>query len=107
MQQISILDDVLGQISFDTHKFYLCAAEELGIKELVPAYLDPNVNPNELATGVSFASGASGYDPETSKAVVFILLFFYFIFTSIFVVFFIFKLANSLACIYNLSLLLL
>ncbi|CAI8600131.1 unnamed protein product [Vicia faba] len=43
--------------------------EELGIKELLPAYLDPNLKPSDLPTGVSFASGASGYDPLTSKIV--------------------------------------
>nr|GMD89327.1 GDSL esterase/lipase EXL3 [Ipomoea batatas] len=42
-------------------------AEELGIKEVVPAYLDPNLQPEDLKTGVSFASGACGYDPETAE----------------------------------------
>ncbi|CAM8912519.1 unnamed protein product [Rhodiola kirilowii] len=42
-------------------------AEQLQIKELVPAYLDPNLQPEDLITGVSFASGASGYDPLTPK----------------------------------------
>ncbi|XP_004499292.1 GDSL esterase/lipase EXL1-like [Cicer arietinum] len=42
-------------------------AEELGIKEYLPAYLDPNLQPSELATGVNFASGGAGYDPLTSK----------------------------------------
>ncbi|KAG5044774.1 hypothetical protein JHK86_014180 [Glycine max] len=42
-------------------------AEELGIKELLPAYLDPNLQPSDLVTGVCFASGGSGYDPLTSK----------------------------------------
>ncbi|KAK6922565.1 GDSL lipase/esterase [Dillenia turbinata] len=42
-------------------------AEELSIKELVPAYLDPNLQVDDLLTGVSFASGATGYDPLTSK----------------------------------------
>ena len=46
------------------------SAEELGIKELVPAYLDPNLQTKELLTGVSFASGASGYDPQTSQIAV-------------------------------------
>ncbi|MCH83511.1 GDSL esterase/lipase, partial [Trifolium medium] len=32
-----------------------------------PAYLDPNLQPSELATGVNFASGGAGYDPLTSK----------------------------------------
>ncbi|KAG5047990.1 hypothetical protein AAZX31_04G022100 [Glycine max] len=41
--------------------------EELGIKELLPAYLDPNLKPSDLVTGVCFASGASGYDPLTPK----------------------------------------
>ncbi|CAN0906188.1 GDSL esterase/lipase EXL3 [Linum grandiflorum] len=42
-------------------------AEALGIKEIVPAYLDPNLKPTDLPTGVSFASGGAGYDPLTSK----------------------------------------
>ncbi|KAK7382935.1 hypothetical protein VNO78_28599 [Psophocarpus tetragonolobus] len=41
-------------------------AEELGIKEFLPAYLDPNLQAEELATGVCFASGGAGYDPFTS-----------------------------------------
>ena len=45
-------------------------AEELGIKELVPAYLDPYLQPQELKTGVCFASGGSGYDSLTPKIVV-------------------------------------
>ncbi|KAL5778246.1 hypothetical protein ACOSP7_011172 [Xanthoceras sorbifolium] len=40
--------------------------EDLGIKELLPAYSDPNLQPEDLLTGVSFASGGSGYDPLTS-----------------------------------------
>nr|ACU20649.1 unknown [Glycine max] len=43
-------------------------AEELGIKEYVPAYLDPHLQPGELATGVCFASGGAGYDPFTSQS---------------------------------------
>lgn len=42
-------------------------AEEMGIKELVPPYLDPNLQISDLLTGVSFASGAAGYDPESAK----------------------------------------
>ncbi|KAI3464803.1 hypothetical protein Pfo_021466 [Paulownia fortunei] len=41
-------------------------AEELGIKPLLPAYLDPSLQAQELLTGVNFASGAAGYDPLTS-----------------------------------------
>ncbi|KAK1400386.1 GDSL esterase/lipase EXL3 [Heracleum sosnowskyi] len=44
-------------------------AAELGIKELVPAYLDPSLQIKDLSTGVSFASGGTGYDPQTSKLV--------------------------------------
>ncbi|CAH9054931.1 unnamed protein product [Cuscuta europaea] len=42
-------------------------AEELGVKELVPPYLDPNLPIEDLKTGVSFASGGCGYDPQTSQ----------------------------------------
>ena len=51
------------------------SAEELGIKELLPAYLDPNLKPSDLVTGVCFASGASGYDPLTPKIAVYINIF--------------------------------
>ncbi|KAK1554694.1 hypothetical protein Q3G72_016046 [Acer saccharum] len=44
-------------------------AEELGIKESVPAYMDPTLSPVDLLTGVCFASSGSGYDPLTSKLV--------------------------------------
>ncbi|KAK4490257.1 hypothetical protein RD792_000919 [Penstemon davidsonii] len=40
-------------------------AEELGITNLIPAYLDPKLNAQNLQTGVSFASGGCGYDPQT------------------------------------------
>ncbi|XP_021756595.1 GDSL esterase/lipase EXL3-like [Chenopodium quinoa] len=42
-------------------------AQELSIKDYVPAYLDANLSPDDLLTGVSFASGAAGFDPLTSK----------------------------------------
>jgi len=42
----------------------------LGIKEYLPAYLDPNLKSSDLVTGVGFASGASGYDPLTPKITV-------------------------------------
>ncbi|KAM4122363.1 hypothetical protein ACB094_01G078100 [Castanea mollissima] len=41
--------------------------EELEIKDLLPAYMDPNLQPQHLITGVCFASGGAGYDPLTSK----------------------------------------
>ncbi|KAI6673474.1 hypothetical protein NL676_001380 [Syzygium grande] len=40
--------------------------EALGIKELLPAYLDPNLQDKDLPTGVCFASGGSGLDPLTA-----------------------------------------
>ncbi|WCJ32669.1 GDSL esterase/lipase EXL3 [Euphorbia peplus] len=42
---------------------------QLGIKDLVPPYLDPNLKLQDLITGVSFASGATGYDPQTPQSV--------------------------------------
>ncbi|XP_038723245.1 GDSL esterase/lipase EXL3-like [Tripterygium wilfordii] len=44
-------------------------AEAFGIKDLLPAYLDPNLTIRDLHTGVSFASAGSGYDPLTAKLV--------------------------------------
>ncbi|PKI75171.1 hypothetical protein CRG98_004506 [Punica granatum] len=41
--------------------------EALGIKELLPTYLDPNLRPEELPTGVSIASVGSGYDFVTAN----------------------------------------
>ncbi|KAE9456916.1 hypothetical protein C3L33_11174, partial [Rhododendron williamsianum] len=45
-------------------------AEELGIKEFVPASLDPNLQAADLLTGVSFASGGVGFDPQTAQTAV-------------------------------------
>ncbi|GLT82609.1 hypothetical protein SLE2022_009700 [Rubroshorea leprosula] len=45
------------------------AAEIYGIKELLPPYLDPYLQLEDLLTGVSFASGGAGYDPLTAKVV--------------------------------------
>ncbi|XP_044480272.1 GDSL esterase/lipase EXL3-like [Mangifera indica] len=42
-------------------------AEKLGIKELVPAYLDPDLQMEDLRTGVNFASAGAGYDSLTSS----------------------------------------
>ncbi|CBI15870.3 unnamed protein product, partial [Vitis vinifera] len=41
-------------------------ASLLKIKETVPPFLDPKITDNELKTGVTFASAASGYDDLTS-----------------------------------------
>ncbi|EOA38797.1 hypothetical protein CARUB_v10011073mg [Capsella rubella] len=43
-------------------------AKYLGVKEIVPAYFDPKIQPNDLLTGVSFASGGAGYNPATSQS---------------------------------------
>lgn len=40
-------------------------ASSLGVKHTVPAYVGQNLEDEDLLTGVSFASGASGYDPMT------------------------------------------
>ncbi|KAF3976787.1 hypothetical protein ACB098_06G139400 [Castanea mollissima] len=37
----------------------------LGLKQLLPAYLDPSLTDNDLLTGVSFGSAGTGLDPET------------------------------------------
>ncbi|KAI3868599.1 hypothetical protein MKW92_021174 [Papaver armeniacum] len=42
-------------------------AEMLGIKHSVPAYLDPAFGIKDFATGVTFASAATGYDVATSN----------------------------------------
>ncbi|KAF6155944.1 hypothetical protein GIB67_039275 [Kingdonia uniflora] len=41
-------------------------ASYLGIKETVPAYLDPKLTVEEIKTGVNFGSAGSGYDPLTT-----------------------------------------
>ncbi|CAN6311569.1 unnamed protein product [Urochloa humidicola] len=49
-----------GRISMD----FLASA--LGLKEMLPPYLDTNLSMDDLKTGVSFASAGSGYDNATS-----------------------------------------
>ncbi|KAF6174106.1 hypothetical protein GIB67_020288 [Kingdonia uniflora] len=44
-------------------------ASSLGIKELVPPYLDPTLSNEDLRTGVSFASAGSGLDDMTNVAI--------------------------------------
>ncbi|CAI0378128.1 unnamed protein product [Linum tenue] len=42
-------------------------AQVLGVKQLLPPYLDPSLDLQELLTGVCFASAGSGYDPRTPQ----------------------------------------
>ncbi|PIA57984.1 hypothetical protein AQUCO_00500130v1 [Aquilegia coerulea] len=42
-------------------------AESLGIKKMIPAFLDPKLKKEDLLTGISFASSASGYDNLTAQ----------------------------------------
>ncbi|KFK44138.1 hypothetical protein AALP_AA1G220000 [Arabis alpina] len=44
-------------------------AEFLGVKPTLPPYLRPGLTQEDLLTGVSFASGGSGYDPLTPLVV--------------------------------------
>jgi len=46
------------------------SAEALGVKKNMPAYLDPDLKDDDLLTGVSFGSGASGFDPLTARLLV-------------------------------------
>lgn len=49
---------------------FFLPAEALGIKELLPAYLDPTLQPKDLLTGVVIAAGGAGYDPLTAQVAV-------------------------------------
>ncbi|CDY42062.1 BnaC09g15250D [Brassica napus] len=42
-------------------------AEKLGLTKTLPAYMSPNLKPEDLLQGVTFASGGTGYDPLTAK----------------------------------------
>ncbi|KAJ9542075.1 hypothetical protein OSB04_028581 [Centaurea solstitialis] len=42
-------------------------AEALGVKEYLPPSLDPSLQAKDLLSGVSFASGGTGFDPLTDK----------------------------------------
>ncbi|XP_026453247.1 GDSL esterase/lipase At2g04570-like [Papaver somniferum] len=44
-------------------------SDALGIKQSIPAYLDPNFGIEDFATGVTFASGGAGYDNLTTTLV--------------------------------------
>ncbi|KAI3797005.1 hypothetical protein L1987_39694 [Smallanthus sonchifolius] len=41
-------------------------AKALGVKDYLPASLDPSITDKDLQTGVSFGSAGSGFDPQTS-----------------------------------------
>ncbi|GAB4824324.1 hypothetical protein Ancab_007212 [Ancistrocladus abbreviatus] len=43
-------------------------ASVLGLKEIVPPFLDPNLMDQDLLTGVSFGSSGSGYDELTASS---------------------------------------
>lgn len=49
-----------------------------GVKEYLPAYLDPSLKTKDLLAGVSFASGTTGYDLLTAKLAVISLPLLYF-----------------------------
>ena len=53
--------------------FIVLSVEALGIKDTLPAYLDPNLQSNDLPTGVCFASSGSGCDPLTATIQVYII----------------------------------
>lgn len=45
-------------------------AEALGYRQMLPAFLDPNLKVEDLPYGVSFASAATGFDDYTANVVV-------------------------------------
>ncbi|RID44935.1 hypothetical protein BRARA_I01698 [Brassica rapa] len=45
-------------------------AEKLGIAKSLPAFMNPNLKPQDLLKGVTFASGGTGYDPLTAKIMI-------------------------------------
>ncbi|XP_043698747.1 GDSL esterase/lipase At2g40250-like [Telopea speciosissima] len=54
--------------SFTNEKFVTdMIVSSLGIKDSVPAYLDPNITNHNLLTGVSFASAGTGLDDMTAN----------------------------------------
>lgn len=48
-------------------------SEAFGLKPVVPAFLNPNYNIDDFATGVCFASAGTGYDNATSDTLVSLL----------------------------------
>ncbi|CAN6680501.1 unnamed protein product [Malus baccata var. baccata] len=67
--------DLIGKSKYYHCFFYFLLlarpnSESVGVKKILPSYLDPNLKIQDLLTGVSLASGGSGYDPLTPKIVV-------------------------------------
>jgi len=56
--------------------FIFLSAKALGIKDIVPAYLKPDLQSKDLLTGVGFAFGGLGIDPLASSTLVTILYFY-------------------------------
>ena len=56
--------------NFLTNFIWVFSAAKFGVKKFLPPYLDPNLQLQDLLTGVSFASGGAGYDPLTAELVV-------------------------------------
>lgn len=54
------------QFKFNLYVIHF-SAEKIKVKEYVPAYLNPFIQDQDMITGVSFASGATGLDPLTSR----------------------------------------
>lgn len=61
---------VFYEIGYSISTTNAFTVEKLGLKEVLPAYLDPNIQSKDLLTGVNFASGGAGYDSLTSEKVV-------------------------------------
>lgn len=63
MLYVRIISFTKNLLSFDA-KFIV---KKLGLKDYLPAYLDPYIREKDLPTGVCFASAGSGYDGVTSQ----------------------------------------
>ena len=59
-----------GTIDTDIYIYSWISAQGLNVKQLLPPYLGVQHTPEDLLTGVSFASGATGFDPLTPVIVV-------------------------------------
>lgn len=57
--------------------FNLCVASALGVKDTLPAFLNPSLTSQDLVTGVCFASGGSGFDDLTATSQVHIQIDYY------------------------------